>query len=102
METIRTLVEGQTRVSEVVKTLIEAKNPEPSYKGSTPLSLAVYSSNASAWNGIIKLQDRNVRIYRGRFGVQKHVPGLIIPFDIGHGEWEWDGVGKEPSKRSIV
>lgn len=101
MKDIRTLVEGQTSTEELVETLLESAHPEPTYQGSTPLLLKVFSSSGNAWKGVIVFQGSTYRIHAGRFGPQKPVPMLIVPFDVGRGEWRWDGVGNEPSKRSI-
>lgn len=92
MKDIRTLIEGQTSTDELVETLLESTNPEPTYEGSTPLILKVFSSSRNAWKGVIVFHGSTYRVHAGRFGPQKLVPKLIVPFDVGRGEWKWKAV----------
>lgn len=89
MKTIKALVESDLPVEKVVEvTLPLTRRAKPEYKGNAHVQLRVDFARGNGWGGIATVNGREIKI-TGPYGVQKKVPGLIVPAGTGRGEWEW-------------
>lgn len=88
METIQALIEGTRPLPYVVR-LVTDSMTKPIYNDGLHLILQIEYANSAYWGGVAIWKGVKQRL-REPYGIQKTIPGLIVPFGVQRSEWEWN------------
>lgn len=92
MKTLQTLIESNLPCRKVVEAALPPTvRTKPEYKGKAHVTLRVDHASGNGWSGVATVDGREIKI-TGPYGVQKKIPGLIVPAGVGRSAWSWEAI----------
>lgn len=89
MEPLRSLIESDQPVKDVVSKLLPKLDKLPEYTGRIPLELCIEEVFPNSWSGWAVYGGKRMEHVGGAYGLYKEIKLLLVPHFVQTGRWQW-------------